>query len=204
MPDRQQTVFAAILAAGQSSRFGSTKQTVELDGIPLVERAAAMAARVCESRVITVIGHDWETVLGACAAQPGFVVVNEDYKNGLGTSIAAAASACRRCADALLVLLADQPLVTAEHLQTLIDSWSGSDTEIVASAYDDTEGPPVLFPSAVFDDLRSLQGVQGARLLLRDDRFRLTTVRFEPAAVDIDTPLDLAAIQRRGKPSPRT
>lgn len=197
MPDLQMNVFVALLAAGQSSRFGSTKQTVGIDGIPMVQRALATAAEVCGNRVITVIGHDWESVLAACAAQAGFVVMNENYKGGLGTSIAAAARACCRSADALVVLMADQPLVTAQHLRTLVERWSGSATEIVASAYDGTEGPPVLFPRETFAELGSLGGDKGARALLRDPRFKLRTVPLEAGAVDIDTPMDLARLSVR-------
>lgn len=194
MPDLPQTVFAVVLAAGSSSRFGATKQTVTLNDVPLVRRAHDMAARVCDDLVVTVIGHDASSVLGAMNANSGFVIVNEDYGQGLGSSIAAAARACRPRADALLLLLADQALVTAEHLFALLNNWSGSDTEIVATAYSDTQGPPVLFPRATFDDLCQLSGDTGARALFQDDRFRLKTVRFEPAAIDIDTPADLARI----------
>jgi len=197
MPDLPQTIFAVVLAAGGSSRFGATKQTVALKDVPLVRRAIDTAARACDGRVITVIGHDWSSVLGAMNTNSGFVVVNEDYRRGLGTSIAAAARACRPGADALLLLLADQALVTAEHLIALLDNWSGSDKEIVATAYNDTQGPPALFPRATFDDLCQLSGDTGARALFQDDRFRLKTVRFEPAAIDIDTPADLTRIMHQ-------
>lgn len=194
MPDLPHNVFAVVLAAGSSSRFGATKQRVTLNDVPLVRRALDTAARACNDRVITVIGHDWSSVLGAMNADSGFVIVNEDYRQGLGSSIAAAARACRPGADALLLLLADQALVTADHLLALINRWSGSDNEIVATAYDDTQGPPALFPRATFDDLCQLSGDRGARDLFRDERFQLKTVRFEPAAIDIDTPADLARI----------
>ena len=131
MPDRRHTVFAAVLAAGLSSRFGATKQVAELGGVPLVVRAVDTAATVCDGRVITVIGHDWLSVLASVQSRSGFVVQNEDYEHGLGTSIAAAARACRGRADALLVLLADQPLVTAHHLQSLINTWSGATISMV-------------------------------------------------------------------------
>ena len=194
MPDRQQTIFAAVLAAGHSSRFGTTKQAVPLNGVPLVRRAVDTATEVCENRVITVIGHDSAVVLKAMNANSGFVVVNEDYETGLGSSIATATRVCCRCTDALLLLLADQPLVTAQHLRQLIDSWSGLENEIIATAYSGTQGPPVLFPRGAFDALRSLKGDRGARTLFNDSRFSLKTVQFEPAAIDIDTPADLAAL----------
>lgn len=194
MPDRQSTLFAVILAAGRSSRFGATKQTVEFEEVPLVQRAAETAAAVCGERVITIIGHDRENVLDAMNSQSGFVLVNEDYEDGLGTSIAAAARVCRRCSDAMLLLLADQPLVTAEHLENLIAAWSGSSNEIVSTTYDGTRGPPVLFPRNTFEALCRLSGDRGARAVLRDPRYELKTVRFEPAAIDIDTPDDLALL----------
>lgn len=194
MPDLQRNVFAVVLAAGSSSRFGSTKQAVTLNDVSLVQRALETASRACNGRVVTVIGHDYSSVLAAMNADSGFVIVNEDYQQGLGSSIAAAARACRIGADALLLLLADQALVTSDHLFALLDNWSGSDSEIVASAYDDTQGPPVLLPRATFDDLCQLSGDTGARALFRDDRFQLKTVRFEAAAIDIDTPADLDAL----------
>jgi molybdenum cofactor cytidylyltransferase len=178
MTDPQQTIFAAVLAAGCSSRFGTTKQAVALDGVPLVRRAIEAATEVCENRVITVIGHDSAVVLKAMNSHSGFLV----------------ARVCQGSADALLLLLADQPLVTAEHLRQLIDSWSGLENEIVATAYSGTQGPPVLFPRDTFDALRSLTGDRGARTILDDSRFSLKTVQFEPAAIDIDTPADLASL----------
>jgi len=195
MTDRQHVIFAAVLAAGCSSRFGSTKQAVDLDGVPLVRRAVAAAAEVCRNRVVTVLGHDASIVLEAMESRSGFVVLNEDYRSGMGSSIATAARVCHGNSGALLLLLADQPLVAAEHLRKLIDSWSGSDNEIVATAYAGTQGPPVLFPSGAYQALRSMTGDQGARALFNDSRFSLKTVRCEAAAIDIDTPADLAALE---------
>lgn len=187
-------VFAAILAAGRSSRFGSTKQLVLARGTPLVRRATAAARQVCGDKVITVIGHDLSRVLAVLEDDSGFVVVNDDYDSGMASSIVRAVSACRGDADALLLLMADQPLVTSEHLQRLLAEWSGSDDEIVATAYAGTAGPPVLFARGVFDELLRLSGDTGARDLLKDERYALRTVSFEPAATDIDTAADLAAL----------
>jgi len=194
MPDSEPTIFAAVLAAGSSSRFGSTKQVVLLEGVPLVRRAIDTAGTVCDNRVLAVIGHDAETVLAAIDAGPCFIAVNEDYGKGLGGSIATAARACRGNADALLLLLADQPLITPRHLRTLINTWSGAANEIVATSYTGTEGPPVLFPGGAFEALESLAGDRGAHALFHDSRFALKTVSFEPATFDIDTPADLAAL----------
>lgn len=194
MPVPSRTVFAVILAAGTSSRYGSTKQIASIDGVPLVQRAAGMAKQVCGDRVLTVVGHDATNVLQGLHVNSGFIVVNDAYQSGLGSSIAAAACACPPQADALLLLLADQALVTENHLKTLLRHWSGATDEIVATAYGDTEGPPVILPRATFEELRGLSGDTGARKLFRDPRFRFQSVPFEDAAVDIDTPADLDAL----------
>lgn len=189
------TVFAAVLAAGRATRFGSTKQAASVNGVPLVRRMFESAVQTCGDRVITVVGHDKAAVLEAMQANGGFVVVNDAYKAGLGTSIAAAARACPPDTDALLLLLADQVQVTAEHLKALVRSWSGAPDEIVATAYAGTEGPPVLMPRDTFGDLRRLSGDSGARALLGDERFTLRRIACEDAAIDIDTVEDLARLQ---------
>ena len=187
-------VYAVVLAAGDATRFGGTKQLAELSGQPMVAHAMKTAANVCGNRIMLVVGRESGSVAAACNGVPGFVVVNDNHSNGIGTSIACAVNRLRSVADAILITLADQPLITADHLQALIDSWQGGGDEIVATGFSDTAGPPALFARDCFADLEQLNGDNGGRNLLSDSRFRLTTVDFEPAAVDIDTPEDLRRI----------
>ena len=188
---RAANVFALVLAAGTSTRFGATKQTVEVDGVPLAKLAFCAATGACGERTILVTGHDWQAVANACAPLAGFLVHNDDFGTGLGGSIALGVRCVRHAADAVLVILADQPRITAAHIDALIDTWSGNDDEIVATAFAGTAGPPVLFPRAAFSDLATLTGDTGARRLLSNPRYTVRTVPFEPAALDVDTPADL-------------
>ena len=91
-------------------------------------------------------------------------------------------------------MLADQPAISAKHVRDLVDAWGGGANEIVATAFKDTEGPPVLFASGCFDALLELSGDSGGKHLFTDARFQLNTIEFEPAAIDIDTPDDLTQI----------
>ena len=188
-------VFAAVLAAGTAARFGATKQLLQIGGVPLVRRAAHLASHICADRTFLVVGHDWSSVAAACEPHSGFVLHNDAPENGMAGSIAQAARALPSTATGLIILLADQPLITADHVQAVLDLWSGSETEIVASAYANTVGPPVLFPRACFDELQQLSGNRGARDLLSGERFSVKTLRFEPAAIDIDTPEDLQRLR---------
>ena len=166
-----------------------------IHGETLVRRATSLAREVCGNCSILVAGHEATAVTAAAGNAPHFVIVNDRYEQGIGGSIALAARAVSHVADALLLLLADQPLVTAHHLQALVSAWDGTDGEIVATAFAETMGPPVLFPRGAFDALGELTGDQGAKSLLQNSRFDVRTIPFEDAAVDIDTPADLQELR---------
>lgn len=194
MKSKDSAVYAIILAAGSATRFGSSKQLAEWNGEKLVRRAAAVATQTCGAQTLLVVGHDWQAVHSACQPLCGCFVINDQHAAGIGSSLALAVRSIRQVADAVVVLLADQPLVTAEHLAALIERWSGDAREIVATAYADTSGVPALFASGTFDKLSALCGDQGARKLLLDPEFVVQQVEFEAAAIDIDTVADLASL----------
>jgi molybdenum cofactor cytidylyltransferase len=190
------SIYAIVLAAGSATRFGSSKQLAEWNGKKLVQRAIAVATQSCGPRTILVAGHDWSAVRSACKPSSGYFVINENYQAGIGTSLALAVRSIQHVAAAIVVLLADQPMVTAEHVSALIARWSGSKREIVASAYANTSGVPALFASASFEKLGALTADQGARKLLDDPEFEVQHVEFQDAATDIDTVADLAKLSR--------
>jgi molybdenum cofactor cytidylyltransferase len=190
------SIYAIVLAAGSATRFGSSKQLAEWNGEKLVRRATAVAAKSCGTRTVLVTGHDWNAVYTACKPLSGYFIINEEHAAGIGTSLALAVRSIRHVASAVIVLLADQPMVSAEHVSNLIEKWSGDEREIVASAYANTCGVPALFASASFEKLSALTGDQGARHLLDDPQFEIRRVDFEDAAKDIDTVADLARLSR--------
>ena len=126
-------LYVIVLAAGMASRFGSTKQLADYEGEPLVRRAVRLAESVCAERTVLVTGNDWQRVHNACAPLQGFLVRNEEYASGMGSSISRGVKAVAGVADAVLVLLADQPLITTQYLQDLIGQWNGSTDSIVCS-----------------------------------------------------------------------
>lgn len=184
-------VFALVLAAGAATRFGAVKQLAPYQGEALARRAVQAAGAVCGDRTVVVLGHEWRAVYESCKPVPGAFVINTEYATGIGTSIAAGAAAIRHVADAILVVLADQPLVTARHLEDLQATWSGGPADIVASSYAGTTGVPALFPRACFDQLCKLDGDTGAQKLLHDPGFSVHSIEFADAALDVDTPSDL-------------
>lgn len=192
-------VFAIVLAAGTSSRFGATKQLADVAGIPMVRRAVLTANEAFGSATLVVAGHEHGSILDACRETQGFVIINEAFARGIGTSIARGVASLTHVASAVVVLLADQPLVPASHLRAMLHQWSGAHDQIIATGFAGTKGPPVLFPSACFADLCALDGDNGGRALLSDDRFRVATIDCDDAAMDVDTPADLRRISRSAR-----
>jgi len=189
-------VYACVLAAGKSSRFGATKLVQPFQGLPLLQKALVAAQGACKDRVLLVVGHDQGSVVEASAGLFDRLVVNNEFGSGINSSIAASIRSCQDDADAVIVMLADQPLVSAAHIRDLIGTWSGADNEIVSTSFDGITSPPILFPKSAFPALLKLRGDSGAKSLLSNDTFVVTSVDFPPAGFDIDRPEDLCQIDQ--------
>lgn len=188
-----------ILAAGASSRLGEPKQLVKLGGKPALHRVISSALQVA--------GHDVTVVLGAKAKEitqllnrtSASWVVNREWEQGLSSSIRAGLAALPARCEGVLILLGDQIGVTAEDLRRLIDAWKANEGAIAASVYDGRMGVPAIFPHVYFPELAELRGDTGARAILERNRDRLTRVTMPSAAIDLDTPEQLAELSERFK-----
>ena len=170
---------AVVLAAGFSRRFGSAKQLFELDGEPLVQRAARIAAEVAAA--IVVIPHGAPAIRDALRALDIVIVENAEADEGIASSIRAGLAAT---AGDVLLLVCDQPGITAEHLRAL----ASTGASMAASGYGDgTFGVPAFFGSEWRGELMSLHGDIGARIALSAHRDRLAIVPLARAE-DWDVP----------------
>ena len=180
-----------VLAAGGSSRFGSPKQLVRVDGRPLLHAAV--------SRSVEVAGHSVSVVLGAHASElapllshsSASVVINRDWREGLASSIRAGVMRLPGSCNGVMLVLADQAAVSAEDLRRLASTWRRQPDYIVAAQYGATLGAPAIFPASTFRDLTELRGDRGAQSLFRRNPDRVIRVPMDSAAIDIDTPEDL-------------
>jgi len=187
-------IHAIILAAGQSQRFGRVKLLEELNGRALVQHSLDVARSVFHSNSWLVTGHSADGIEDAASGLAGHILYNPEYAQGMGSSIACGATACSNRADAIVIMLADQPLISRSHLENLVHRWTGDDNAIIATEFDGILGPPVLFGRDHFAELRALRGDTGAKQILETHANAVNSVRFDPAAVDIDTPGDLARL----------
>ncbi len=190
----KRAIFAVVLAAGASTRFGRTKQLEQFEGMSLAAGTVRKAESVFGARSVLVTGKDWQEVAASCKPLTGYFVINDDYETGLASSIACGVRSVAESADAILLMLADLPLVTIEHLSELVTVWAESPHSIVASEFEDSLGPPIVFPKSDFEALMRLSGDRGARPIIDANRDRVLAIACEEAAFDIDRPEDLAGI----------
>lgn len=186
--DRAAVHGAVLLAAGASRRLGHAKQLIEIDGEPLLRRAARALLATQPLECVVVLGHDAARMRAALAGWPVREVLAADHEEGLSASLRAGVAALdARCAGAL-VALTDQPALQVDHLLALCDAWRAQPQDAVASAYAGVLGVPALLPRAWFADVARLRGDVGARELLR---LRGAVPLAAPAlAHDVDTPAD--------------
>lgn len=180
-----------VLAAGGASRFGSTKQVASLRGRTLVQHAIDALADAGVHPIVLVLGHD-ATAVAEAAALPagGLIVVNERWSEGQATSLAAGLAAVAD-SEAVVVLLADQPGITQEHVRALVEAFDTEPAPIVRLVFDDGPGPSLLARS-VYADAAALTGDTGARALIADRPNEVREVRVAgPAPRDVDTEADL-------------
>ena len=196
-------VAALVLAAGASRRMGGpNKLLAELDGVSLVRRVvdAALASRAAP--VLVVTGHQDESVAASLAGRDVALRYNPAYSDGLSTSLAAGIAALPDDAEAVLVLLADMPFVTAAMLDRLIGAFeAGRPPPIVVPTHGGRRGNPVLWPRRCFADLAAVEGDKGGRELIARQGDAVVAVEIGAAAsTDIDTPEALAEAGGRLSP----
>jgi molybdenum cofactor cytidylyltransferase len=187
-------LHAVVLAAGASTRFGSAKQLVRVAGRPLLHTAVTRAAEVTGNALIVVLGFGAAGLAPLLKHSPGSIVVNQEWREGLGSSIRAGVARLPAACSGVLLILADQAAVTADDLKRLAGTWRKQPQYIAAALYAGTIGAPAIFPRSAFNELAALRGDAGARLILRRNADRVVRVPMPSAALDVDTPEDLLTL----------
>jgi len=185
-----------VLAAGAGTRFGMPKALATFQGVRLVDRAVStLLSGGCDHVFVVAGAADLGEIPGATT------IVNPEWRQGMGTSLKAGLTAAES-AEAVVVLLVDQPLIDPEAVRRLIAA--GTDSEAAASGlavatYHGRRAHPVLFRRTVLPDLiGSLHGDTGARAYLAAHEDDLTRVDCTGVGRpdDVDTPEALAALER--------
>ncbi len=182
-------VAGVILAAGDSKRFPELKQLLRWQRKALVWYAVRAALEGGLNPVVVVTGAGGDEVRKALAGEPVEFVDNPDWMRGQSSSMQAGLEAVRDCAEAVVMLLADMPMVEAGLVRALVDAYVESDAVIAAPRVGERRGNPVLFAQASFSDLFDVEGDRGGRALIGSLPTRW--VDWDDSILqDIDTPAD--------------
>jgi xanthine dehydrogenase accessory factor len=192
-PDAARSVVCAVLGAGGSSRLGRPKQLEIYAGKPLVRHVVdEVAAASCDA-VAVVLGASASRIAPVLDGATVVVLANAAWDEGIASSIRAAVTwAEERGAAALVLVLADQPLIDGAHVDRLVEAWRAG-APAAASVYGGVLGVPALFDASLFGDLLALEGDRGAARVLRG-REDVARVSWPEGAVDVDTDADAAAL----------
>ena len=182
-----------ILAAGSATRMGRPKQLLSYQGRSLILHAAEVALASMSQPIIVVLGAYVEQIKPELMPKAVQIVENSQWQEGMSSSIRAGISMLLKTnskLDAVIISLADQPLVSPQIFNQLIQSYQETEKVIIASKYNETTGVPALFSKALFPELMQLEGDKGAKALIQKYIDTGLILLIPEAAIDIDTPDD--------------
>jgi molybdenum cofactor cytidylyltransferase len=163
-PAEPARVCGLVLAAGGSSRLRRPKQLLPYRGATLLD-AVLDTARSCGfEQLVVALGGAAGEVRAAVDLRGADVVVNDAYRTGCSSSIAAAMGAVRDDVGVVVLLLGDQPGVRVKAVRALLDG--RGDAPLAVCAYGDGRGHPFAFGRSVFGELRALHGDKAVWKLL--------------------------------------
>jgi molybdenum cofactor cytidylyltransferase len=189
-------VAAIVLAAGRATRMGSQKLLLDLDGRSLIRRVVDAALGSRATKTVVVVGHEGLLVRRQLVGMPVTVVENSECARGMSTSLQAGVRAAGQC-DGVIVLLGDQPYVTAGLIDQLIEGFARTRSVVVRPLARSRPANPVLLSAALFPGVFAQTGDVGGREIVdrHADEVLLVPLDDPGAIVDIDSPEDYARVR---------
>src|SRR5260370_266825 len=160
-------VAGVVLAAGSSSRMGRNKLLLEVGGETLVRRATRAAVEAGLDEVVVVLGHDEPRLRAELAGLSRTPLGHPPHPHGAGAPLRTGVRLVSAGVDAVVVVLADMPFVTAKMIATLAERHRDTGAPLVASHYGDVQAPPTLYGRALFEELLQIPGDGGAKQVVR-------------------------------------
>ncbi len=186
-------IAAIVLAGGSGSRMGRSKPLIRLRDLPLLRHVIDHLKESTVDDIVVVLGYDSAAIRQAVSLEDVSVVENPEYAKGMSTSIRAGLRAVKDDAEAALIVLADQPLISSKTVNRLVDFFRDRKPAIVVPAFRGFRGNPVLIARRLFPEMSRITGDIGCRAIFDDHPADIETVEVDDPGVliDIDTPEDL-------------
>ena len=191
-------IAGIILAAGASRRMGPgrNKMLLELEGEPLVRRAARRALAAGLSPVVVVLGHEADRARAVLQGLGVEIALNADFTGPTSTSLHAGLDCLGQDVEAAVVLLGDMVYVGEAALAELVKRAQVSDAPLIVSRYGDVTAPPLLFRRALFGELLAWKGEGCGKAVVQAHKHEAEYAdRPAELLVDVDTTEDFQKAQ---------
>ena len=195
-PGKEHMLLSAILlAAGRSKRMGKTKQLMPFGQSTVLAEAINNLLVSGVSEVILVLGFKAEEVMVTIASKPIKIVINPYYRRGMSTSVIAGLNHIDTEAQAVMLALGDQPLISGQTINRLIQEFYRHDKGIAIPVYCGRRGHPIIFAIKYKEELLKLKGDLGGRQIIKShpDDILEVPVASESVLIDFDTNDDYQA-----------
>jgi len=179
-----------ILAAGSSSRMGAVKQLLPAGKTTLLGLTIENALQSKTNKTYCVLGANAKIIKKSIKKYNVETIFNPDYKSGLSSSIATGIKhIINQNFDAVLIVLGDQPLISSEYLNLMIETFKANDKKVIASRYNSNLGVPTIIPKKYYNQLLKLKGDKGAKDFLNNGTIKIIELN-NTNLMDIDTKED--------------
>ncbi|MEW6492994.1 MAG: nucleotidyltransferase family protein [Cyanobacteriota bacterium] len=182
-----------ILAAGASTRMGTPKQLLTYRGCSFVRHIIEVAIASDFQPIVVVLGANVERIKPEISQFPVQILENQQWEEGMSSSIRVgleALLAMNQNLEAVAIALCDQPFISSQTFNQLVETYYITSKPIIASEYAGTLGVPALFSHTLFSELMTLKSTEGAKKLIKKHSHEVFSVPFPEGAIDIDTPSD--------------
>lgn len=184
-------IGAIILAAGASTRMGTPKQLLPLHHSSFLQYTILVTLKSVCRPIIVVLGAYAQQIRPEISQLPVDIVENFQWTEGMSSSIGVGLTALKTQSNplkAVVLLVCDQPFISSQLIDQIVQTYQVTGKPIVASEYDGVLGVPALFDHTMFSELFNLKTSEGAKQVIRKHTFKVTRVDFPKGAIDIDTP----------------
>ncbi|MDE3740444.1 nucleotidyltransferase family protein [Maribacter polysaccharolyticus] len=179
-----------ILAAGGSSRMKQPKQLLSWGENTLLGHTMNVALESEAGQVYVVLGAHMEQIKPKIDNPKTIFISHNGWKQGIGSSISCAAHYilnAQKGYKALLFMLCDQPLIDAEYLNDMLCAFDTGNKKIIATAYKQGNGVPVLFHKKYIPELAALGGDSGAKEVIVNNIEEVLSLKPNGKQIDLDT-----------------
>ncbi|MEM2991335.1 MAG: selenium cofactor biosynthesis protein YqeC, partial [Halobacteria archaeon] len=203
----EDSICGIVLAAGMSKRFGENKLIAKINSKPILQHVINACEKSKLDRIYIVVGHEAEKVISQMKVSRAEFVKNEDYELGMSTSLICGLRKAEgldaglgASLDAVMFILGDQPFITSEIIDSLIEKYRKSCAQICVPYCKGIRRNPVIFSKPMFNKLFMLKGDKGARDVVEMNRELTCIAEFDSDInfMDIDTSSELRKINYGG------